>query len=255
MSILKSYPEKVLEPRQLQGSLDYLIENLIKNLVENKQITESEGNQLRDRKDDLVEQVFEMLQDKHQEITPEKFNDPTFIKQMFATLITSLILEKDLDPELKAKLAKNKDPLKKPEDLKNIFTPEELKKLQNCLDDIHNSIKKLYELEKKQPKKETTMSADPNTNLLGLISSYTTGSIAAVVQFCWGNENNIPDQNPQHGTAQIDARNKIDDPLDGISNIETIKNYLKIPGQESDLIDDMVATINRRALLEPKSPK
>jgi|GEM_PF-4071901 hypothetical protein len=256
MTSPRLYDEEMLE-----------VVNKFLNLLEKKH-PELKPDINRNR-EELAQQMVLILSSQ-KNLNKRTLSDNDFLKQLTLSFVTAISINKmEANPEnnplkkiediLKSKGIDLNDPklnpldprfdpkeLEKKLDALNKLTPEDKKAIRTELKNFVTQLAK--DLEKaglilpkptpggKKPdiEEEMTKGFDPLINLLGIISSRQTGGLAVVVQCAMGNGLGFPDQNPYHGTAQIDRPNDINDNTLGGDymglNASAIGNMLEFAG-------------------------
>lgn len=205
---------------------------------------------LGDKKADLIKLLVATLKTNGQKITLGNMKDKSFVNNMAMAMNTALQskMELDLDPKLIEALKKicgDKDIneiIKKlkldPNELEKIFTPEQLKQIKELL------MKKNFNLLMKESiklleNKNKPASEDPYSQLLGMLTSSQTGSIAVVVVCFLGNGNAFPDFSPDNGYAHIDDINNVNTMFGDSMGMEasTKQNFEKMSGNLFDIAD------------------
>lgn len=215
-----------------------ILEQLLMNLEKKSKqsLTKEQRNELLDH---MVKLVMKPGNHSH-------LRDKDFLKKLSTVMMIAISLSKP--GEMKEfvnklnnlfknidmnKLLKMKGPAFK-KFMENILTPNELKKLNEILNDLS---KKLLENLRKNfgiitnKADEKAVSDDLYKNLFGLLTSTITGSHAIPIQAYIGNGLGINDWNPNDGYAPIDSVNSIKDTQFGDSyglNASTLSNYAQL---------------------------
>lgn len=252
-----------------EHQLEKYLFSFVEHLVEKLQEKQPDRHLDMEAKRDLAKQITQTLMQNRTDFPREKLEDPTFIHKMVITLAIALTLEKKEDRfELWRQLF-NKKEINETKDLEKKLTPQELKELKEfmavCCKDMVNELEKTWKLAKlPQPKPGQKSAAeemlakqdDPMVNLFGLVNSYTTGGLAAVVTFFMGNLYGLTDWNPEHGMAQIDQQNKTSDtgfgdPL-GLNEIAR-ENYIEA-GVYTETPEEIKLDYIHKEQLHPSGP-
>ena len=201
------------------------------------------------KNENLLNTMRDLLLQMKPDLTKKDLADKEILKQITVAFVAVMTLSKlsldhnkDFLNKIKLILDKKDINLLKDKDaLKKLFTPEEMKQLQeeikNGFAEVFHELKK-YGLMKPEPgakkKPEEALSENETfcVNLFGLVSNQA-GSLPAVVQCFLGNGLNFPDLNPNPGMANIDRFNRVDDPQISTEYKQQAEtNYIQFAGSE-----------------------
>ncbi len=232
-------PNKELAPEELKRALDEMLRLL---LEKNPQL-----QMTAEKKKEFVDSLYKALTSKGETYTRGQLFEPEFIKKLAVCVTVSLSSEKtenlqdDFSKVFKLLESKQLDMnalLKmKPDEFKKKLaeklSPDEVKEVKGLLEKIADKLLKKATPFGMEPKPDASkkLADDMYTNLLGVLNSAVTGSIAVPLQTYQGNGLGIVDYNPNDGTAPIDRINSVSDTQFGDSlglNAAAVNNYMSM---------------------------
>ncbi|OGT56924.1 MAG: hypothetical protein A3F43_04345 [Gammaproteobacteria bacterium RIFCSPHIGHO2_12_FULL_42_10] len=225
------------------------------------------------KKDEIIPLMKAVL--RPQQISPSMMQTPAFVKQLTVVLTVTLQVKLQLDcagmsPEknkaLQAEMGMLLTALKEtslfkqdpkmvdqlmqalildPNKLTLLLKPDQLKRIHDVMIEQSAALltmkpssgenKNALEALRDTPQKKD----DPYHNLLGLMTSSQTGSIAIVIQYFVGNGLGMTDFNPNNGSAPIDTTNKVESVFGDSLGLKaaTSKNFDSILGTVTSTLE------------------